>query len=192
MADLELPSVETLRNLLKCDAATGSLVWRERADEMFNPGNTTQAHRAKIWNHKHAGKPAFTYKTPKGYRYGKVNGRCKMAHRVVWAMHHGYWPKGQIDHINGNPSDNRIENLRSVSAGENTRNAKLYKTNKSGVPGVYWRKRSSNWVAQINRDGSSVCLGYFGSIDEAVIARKAAEKALGYHKNHGRTNCSDK
>src|SRR3546814_1788886 len=79
----------------------------------------------KSFNNKHAGKPALVAPSRAGHLCGHVKGIPLLAHRVAWAIHYGEWPNGQIDHINGDPSDNRIANLRDVSALENARNAKL-------------------------------------------------------------------
>lgn len=105
-------------------------------------------------------------------------------HRIVWVIHHGEWPD-QIDHINGDRADNRIENLRSVSKRENSLNIRLRPDNKSGCPGVNWHARSSKWIAQIRDDGKYVYLGCFSDLSDAVRARKAAEIKYGYHENHG-------
>ena len=60
-------------------------------------------------------------------------------HRVVWALCKGYWPEGQLDHLNGNPQDNRIENLRECSDRENKLNKLLeWQPNAvTGIPGVF-------------------------------------------------------
>jgi len=108
------------------------------------------------------------------------------AHTVIWAIVHGRWPEHQIDHINRDPSDNRICNLRDVPGVVNLRNSSLYQSNKSGHCGVYWSKSRDRWVASINDDdGKQVYLGSFQSLDEAARARKSAERFYGYHENHG-------
>ena len=94
-----------------------------------------------------------TGKTVKGGKCSQRNGECRYLfmlfhingrathiymHRVIWAWHNGHFPTMQIDHINGNKGDNRIENLREVSGSENKMNT-LYpwKPNKdTGLPGV--------------------------------------------------------
>jgi hypothetical protein len=141
------------------------------------------------WNERYAYKKCFTTIDPDGYKKASVLGCMYPAHRVIWLMIHGRFPLDMIDHINGNPGDNRLENLREVDRWENAKNQKLAKNNASGVIGVeYWHsaKRSKQWVARISVQGKRIFLGYFGTFEEAVAARKAAEIEHGYHKNHGR------
>lgn len=109
---------------------------------------------------------------------------CFDEHRAVWAMFYNYWPI-EIDHINGDRQDNRIENLREVTRSENLRNARRRCTNVSGVTGVSWDTKLSRWVAVIQTTYNKY-LGSFDSFEEAVAARKAAEIKYGYHPNHGR------
>lgn len=116
----------------------------------------------------------------------KINAVLYQNHRIAWALHHGCWPDDQIDHINGNPEDNRIANLRAVSNAENQRNARRKCTNTSGVTGVSWHSRDHVWHANIREKGRLLYLGSFDSFDEAVAVRKAAEHEYGYHENHGR------
>nr|WP_175479900.1 HNH endonuclease signature motif containing protein [Paracoccus homiensis] len=107
------------------------------------------------------------------------------AHRVAWAVIHGRWPNGEIDHINGDRSDNRLANLREVTKRENHRNMAIRSDNTSGVTGVYWAREKGKWAAYIKAD-KMVALGRYDTFAEAVAARRAAEKVLGYHPNHGR------
>lgn len=134
-------------------------------------------------NARAPGKRAFTSKTAKGYYRGGLLGRNVMAHRVVWKWHHGTEPE-EIDHINGDKSDNRIENLRAATRQDNVRNTCRRKTNKSGVQGVY--KCKGSWIAAIRRGGKQVELGYFKDKSDAVACRARAEREAGYHPNHGR------
>ncbi|MNF85954.1 AP2 domain protein [compost metagenome] len=125
--------------------------------------------------------------THHGYLRAVVDGERHMVHRIVWALHHGKWPEGIVDHIDGVRLNNRIENLRSVDHQQNMRNQKLPATNTSGFIGVFWNCRRNRWVAQIKVDGKYKHVGYFDTAQAADTARKAAAGAFGYHENHGRS-----
>ena len=122
-----------------------------------------------------------------GYLHFRYLGRHYYVHRVIWLVEHGEEAE-QIDHINGNRTDNRIENLRSVSCMENMRNQKARKTNTSGVTGVSWCQHKKRWLARIHAGGRNRFLGYFKTLDEAKAERKSAEALHGYHANHGRAS----
>ena len=112
-----------------------------------------------------------------------VNGKDYLAHRLIWLLVHKVWPKNQIDHIDGNSLNNRIENLRDVTNAENQKNLKKPKNNTSGHVGV--RRHRGKWQAQIKVSGRYIHLGYFTNLDEAVAVRKAAEIKYEFHANHG-------
>jgi len=116
------------------------------------------------------------------------NGRNYLVHRLIWLITYGEWPKGEIDHIDGNGLNNNLENLRDVSGAENNRNQRLYNTNTSGRCGVCWFNRDSKWRAKIQVDRKTIHLGLFDEFDDAVAARKDAERKYGYHANHGRVS----
>ena len=120
----------------------------------------------------------------RGIDPGKILGIRYSGHRLAWLMVYGRWPNEMIDHINGDRSDNRIENLREISAAENHYNLGVPKSNKSGCVGVY-RSKEGNWCAEITKHSKKVHLGTFASLLEAAEARKAAEREYGFHKNHG-------
>lgn len=113
-----------------------------------------------------------------GYRQLKVANKDYLAHRVIWLMVHGRWPADQIDHIDGDRLNNRLDNLREATHAENGRNLRMRATNTSGVTGVYWSKRSKRWVAQIRDGGRQRYIGQFCDMDAAIAARRAAEKVL--------------
>lgn len=188
MAKKPIPTPERVRQLLRYDPVTGKLFWRPRPLSAFTDGGHTAAHTCAKWNARWADKEAFTARN-RGYFVGAVDGVNLPAHRVAWAIYRGSWPSQFIDHINGNPSDNRIENLRDVSHSDNHRNSSRRSDNTSGVTGVYWATSKQKWAAYIRAD-KTLALGRFDTFAEAVAARKAAEKVLGYHANHGRTNPS--
>lgn len=178
-----LPTPDELRALLRYDENSGDLFWRTRRPEMFSDENGRRNNACAIWNSRYAGKPAATT-TRLGYLRLSVNGKPVMAHRVAWAIKYGKWPAGDIDHINGDRTDNRIENLRVVTTQDNNKNLALRKSNSTGIHGVtMFRKK---WRAQIGHNGRQIHLGCFDTVEKAALARKAAEHELGYHKNHGR------
>lgn len=122
-----------------------------------------------------------------GYISIKVNGRAYLAHRIVWLLKNGEWPAGQIDHIDGDRSNSRIENLRDTDSRGNNRNGALRSTNTSGTCGVSWHSRAKKWQAYISdNNGKWKHLGFFDDINDAIFGRKSAEIELGYHQNHGR------
>jgi len=162
-------SILELKSRLRCEPETGCIFWIK--------GNRT-------------GEQAFTYLGKRGYHVStfRHEGGCTTlaAHRVAWALYHGEWPSGQIDHINGNRTDNRLSNLRDVVNAENAKNMAMKRNNTSGVNGVYLHRQTGKWCAQINAFGKAVGLGLFTEKRDAVIARKAAERVLGYAPGHGR------
>lgn len=83
--------------------------------------------------------------------------------------------KYDVDHINGNPLDNRKDNLRVCEHKQNSKNKAINKNNTSGIVGVYWNKRCNKWVAEIKKDYKKICLGYFDDIRNAAEARRKAE-----------------
>lgn len=117
-----------------------------------------------------------------------VLGKAYKAHRLAWLYMTGDWPKDQIDHINGDPTDNRWSNLREVDNMENTRNVGIPKNNTSGVMGVWWHKQNKKWCAEIKVNYKKISLGLYKTIEEAAAARKEAERHYGFHENHGRKN----
>lgn len=174
-----------VRQLLRYEPETGKLYWQPRTDEMFAHCKKPSAYAA-MWNARYANKEAFTARTSDGHRSGIILCRSYLAHRVIWLIVHGEWPKHYIDHINGDPADNRLSNLRDVPHLDNLRNQKRSAANTSGVTGISPEKRTGKWLVQIRAEGRKIRVGAFEHFDDAVAARKAAEERYGYHENHGR------
>jgi len=181
MAKKALPCPTLLRQLLRYDAATGALFWKPRPRSAFNTSGDCSG-----WNKKYAGQRALNCVKSYGYLHGTILGKNLSAHRAAWTLYYGKWPTMILDHINGDVADNRIANLREVSSQENVMNAKRSADNTSGVTGVSWHKRDMRWQAQIQAGGKFQHLGQFTNLQDAVDARKQAERDLGFHINHGR------
>jgi len=153
---------EVLKELF--EYSDGRLIYKPRNCPKFN----------KRW-------VGFTPSKPKtnGYLYVSVNGKRLLVHRVIYAMHYGYWPK-YVDHIDGNPLNNKIQNLRSVDAKLNTKNSKKRVDNTSGCTGVYqlpygaWRVRlGSNHI------------GVYESLELAELVYHEVKLNEGYTARHG-------
>lgn len=186
MAPKPLPDQDTLLKLLRYEPETGRLFWRRRSVEMFGAGNQTPERNCAAWNKKYDGAEAFTAKS-NGYLVGAVDRRKLYAHRVIWVMTHGEWPE-EIDHINGDRTDNRLANLRHVDRTENGKNTAISRRNTSGVMGVSLTPCGARWQVYIHHQGQRKSLGHYVDFDQAVRVRKEAERRYGYHQNHGRAS----
>lgn len=171
-----------LRELLIYEADTGRFYWKRRELAWF-PNKRLQA----VWNSRFAGQAAGYTKTQNGYLKIGVLRRQFLTHRVAWAIVHNEWPEHEIDHINGNRADNRMENLRSVTAQVNRRNA-ARRANRDMHVGVTFCKRLKKWIARITVSNVTYHIGVFATVEEAVTARKDWEYKLGFHPNHGRVS----
>jgi hypothetical protein len=115
-----------------------------------------------------------------GYKVTRVDWALYLNHRLVWLWHFGYFPEHDLDHIDRNRLNNRVENLREVNQTCNMRNAKLFNNNSSGITGVYWYKPGNKWSAKISVAYKNVHLGYFQTKLEAAQARWKAEVKYGF------------
>lgn len=121
-----------------------------------------------------------------GYVRVFVRGRCLRAHRVAFAMAHGRWPSSDLDHINGDKRDNRIENLREVTRTVSSQNRGPF-TKRSTLPRGVFAVRSK-FVARISIEGRRVYLGVFTDAATAGDAYERARAAL--HYGYARANHS--
>ena len=147
-----------LKSLLTYDPDTGEFRWRV---------NRTGGAKA--------GDRAGSYDTER-YLVMRVDGRYYRGHRLIWLYVHGCWPSHHIDHINGNPSDNRLANLREATSTQNGINRRRDPRNKSGKTGVTWCNNSKKWRADIGQNGKLLRLGRFDTLEAAIAARIKAER----------------
>lgn len=155
--------VDALRELLTYDKDTGIITWR------VSPGRRASA-----------GAEAGS-KNGSGYLQIRVQHKRYKAHRIAWALAHGVWPTGEVDHIDGVRDNNRISNLRDVSRCTNMQNLKrAHRDNKSGsaVQGVSWDKRHARFRVEAETGGKKIHLGYFS------ILQDAEDASIAYRREH--------
>lgn len=150
---------KTLKSLLTYDPKTGVFRWRE-----WKVG----CRRNLIAGHTD------------GPGYVKIcinQSKPLKAHRLAWLYVHGEWPDN-IDHINRDPSDNRLVNLRNVTHVENMRNHSLHRDNQTGISGVGWDKARGQWYVAIGRQPRR--RKRVDNLLDAIALRKTLEMELGY------------
>lgn len=144
---------------------TGHLVWRERRRGV-SAGGVAGAFDAR------------------GYLQIEVDGKVYKAHRLIW-LWHGHPLPPEIDHVNCDKADNRIENLRAASKAENMRNAKLSGRNKSGVKGVYFESCTGKWRVSLMVDRKTLRFGRFDDLElAALVIAEARAKHHGAFARH--------
>ena len=120
--------------------------------------------------------------TANGYLKCGIGPKEYLLHRLAWFYVYGEWPV-QIDHIDGNPKNNKLSNLRNVTNSENAKNLKVSKRNSSKILGVSFIR--TLWVAQICVNGKRYRKSFktkFGAIRQ----RLKWNKEFNFHKNHGK------
>lgn len=166
MSNVREPSIEKLREEVEL-REDGTMFWR------------TGKQRRRV------GTPAFAT-VSNGYYCGMFDGVRLQAHRVVWALVHGSWPEGWLDHINRDRKDNRPENLRLADPSLSNHN-RSFGTRYKGVcknPGA------STYKAQIRYNGEQIYIGSFKTEEEAALARD--KKALEFWGEKASLNFPEK
>lgn len=167
-----------VRKLL--DYKDGTVFWKWRIRELFSSDRIW-----KSWNTRYAGREGFTAVDSHGYRQSKILSQSCLLHKAIWAWHYGEWPEGEIDHINSDKLDNRIENLRIATRNQNVWNTPIRKDNTSGYKGVSKVWQSNKWQAHIDVYGEVKYLGVFSTAHDAGAAYE--EAAIKYHGDFART-----
>lgn len=157
------PEALRLADFLHYNPSSGMFIWKVKRGQRIKPGYPA----GSLDNH--------------GYIKIMVARKMYKAHRLAWFLTHGEWPENQIDHINGNRSDNRIANLRLASNKQNAENRGVRSDNTSGYRGVSFDKKSGMYEASIRHNGKKVCLGFFEKAEEAALkAKKAREQTFSH------------
>lgn len=152
-------SHDRLLAVLWFDAETGTFTWKQRL-----------SHKGRV------GAQAGS-RSERGYLRISIDGERLLAHRLAWFYAHGKWPIEQLDHVNSNPADNRITNLREASHTQNIQHRKRLKS-QSGLKGAHLVRASGRWRAAIDCDGKKHTLGTFATAEEAHAVYCAAAKRL--------------
>lgn len=165
------PTFEQVSELLNYDPDTGIFTWKVN--------RKCKAMAGAVAGH------IDKRKNKSDYIRISIFNRNYAAHRLAVLLMTGDWPKGIVDHDNRDGTDNRWLNLNVTDYTGNNRNRGKSRRNTSGYTGVTKIKKSQTYVAIIGVNGTNKYLGSFKTIEEAVKARKEAEKKYNYHKNHG-------
>lgn len=152
--------MKELINVFRYDQESGKFFW------LITPTN----------NKASAGDEAGSIKSKSGYCNLRYKGKDYLAHRAAWFFVHGRLPTNQIDHINRNRSDNRIENLRECTPSQNQKNQSINKKNTSGCSGVTWQASRNKYLVTVCVSGKRMNMGRYSDLHDAVRARKAAEQ----------------
>ena len=156
-----LPTAEEVRALLAYDPATGIFRWRKSNSHGVRTGDVAGCRE------------------PRGYICIGIAGRCYRGHRLALLHVTGAWPAAGVDHVDGDPGNNRLANLREATQAENNQNfAKWKRPTSSKYLGVYWDKAKNRWAAMIGHNGKMHYLGRFSTEQEAYAAYLAAKARL--------------
>lgn len=149
---------EYFAQLVDYDPGTGSFTWKRRLGS------------------RRSGKPAGTL-APHGYWVLTLDGIRYYGHRVAWLLHTGTWPVKDIDHIDGDKSNNQLSNLRLASSAQNSQNVSRHKDSTSPYKNVYWDARVNKWHVKIMKERKWYHFGSYYDIEEAnaVAVQKRQE-----------------
>ena len=149
---------------------------QERARELFDYVDGHLVRRKSIQSRSMAGTVAGG-KSDLGRYIVSIDYRRYKVHRVIWLWHYGTLPP-EVDHMDGNPSNNKIENLRAADRLSNMKNMRRPSTNTTGFKGVRFHKQSRKWTAQIVSDKKQKYLGIFETPEAAHAAYCSAALRL--------------
>jgi len=156
------------------------LTWKERPIEHFVSQRAMSVFNKK-YPGKVAGSPTFKNTGKPAACLVQINGKTFLAHRIIWTMEKGPIPERmQIDHIDVNAHNNRLDNLRLATNAQNSHNQPARRSNKWGLKGVSLNSTGGKWVAQIMIDGTNKHIGvYDNPLDAHNAYAEAAERHYG-------------
>ena len=159
MADTNsTPSIDLLHELF--EYRDGDLYWKVSVSPRAQAGNK-----------------AGCFDCSGGYYKTSINGKDYGIHRIVFAIHHGFFPT-IIDHIDRNPANNRIENLREATISQNAWNAAKNSRNTSGYKNVLFRKARNKWTCRFKVNEKHIMRGSFNTAEEASVYAEILRQEL--------------
>lgn len=162
---IDMPEQKYLEECIDYNLEDGLAYWRIRPLHHFG-----SVGKQNNFNSRYSGN-LINSKDDKNYIIVGIDKKYYKLHRIIWKLVYGEEPKYFIDHINGDASDNRIENLRDLDNTFNQRNHnKLSTNNTSGYIGVSPSK--DKWLATIKKDRETIRVGLYDNVDEAAYARE--------------------
>lgn len=172
---LTYPSQTDVKKLFSYDDIAAALRWNIR-----DVSSGVSKRNLKSWNIKHAGKLAG-HQDNQGYAKICLNKQVYSAHRLIWILHFGEIPEGlEIDHIDGNRSNNRPENLRLVTHSENCKNSRKLRPTGELKSGVHWHASRQKWRARVGYNMQRMHLGFYDDRAEAERIVAVVKRALGF------------
>ena len=150
---------ERLMEMLRYEPQSGRLIW------------------LKSWGRRRAGNVAGCHDKD-GYIQVGLDGYRMKAHRIIWLIVYGELPSVDIDHIDRNPSNNILTNLRLATRSQNLINSGVPCTSTSGIKGATFSKQMKKWHSYIQKDKKHIFLGSFRTKEEAGLAYQQAARNL--------------
>lgn len=160
------PTIEELREYLDYDPETGALFWKKRPSPKIQQGQLA----------------GVTARNSYGYKQVRLRGYALQVHRVVFALHHGRWPTPCCDHIDGDRTNNRADNLRECSVSQNQQNRRLSRNNTTGVKGV--RRLSGGYLAKVEISRRAHTKWFRRLEDAAAYVKQLREQLHGDFARH--------
>lgn len=151
-------TAERLREVLHYDPDTGVFRWSIDMGDKRKPGR------------------AVGSRDRNGYLRVRIDYRMHQASKLAWLYSHGVIPPHEIDHIDGDPTNDKLENLRPATHSQNMKNTRLPCTNTTGAKGVYWRKRWQTYEVKITVNGCTKYLGLRKELTDASALYAAAAR----------------
>lgn len=156
-----------LKEYLDYDPKTGHLTWIKKPSKRSNINERAGSLIPKS-----------------GYRSITLFGKSYAEHHVVWFWNKGYWAT-MLDHEDQKRDNNKISNLKEVTAFENAQNRQRRKGTKVEEAGIWFNRKRQRYVAEITVHGKKVFQQTFVNVEDAITARRAKLKELGFGINHG-------